>query len=50
METEKPSRLYLVALLYLTFPLFLFFILLNNLSVIVGKFLFKIKVATFIIN
>ena len=26
METEKPSRLYLVALLYLTFPLFLFFI------------------------
>lgn len=26
METEKLSRLYLVALLYLTFPLFLFFI------------------------
>ena len=26
METEKPSRLYLAALLYLTFPLFLFFI------------------------
>jgi hypothetical protein len=26
METEKPTRLYLVALLYLTFPLFLFFI------------------------
>jgi hypothetical protein len=26
MKTEKPSRLYLVALLYLTFPLFLFFL------------------------
>jgi len=26
METEKPTRLYFVALLYLTFPLFLFFI------------------------
>jgi hypothetical protein len=26
METEKPTRLFFVALLYLTFPLFLFFI------------------------
>jgi hypothetical protein len=26
METERPTRLYLAALLYLTFPLFLFFI------------------------